>query len=874
MKLNKYFLIILFLTSIFHDLNAKELIISNESIRPKIALVLSGGGARGLSQIGILKGLEENNIKIDYIVGTSMGAIIGGLYSTGYSALELDSMFQKVNWERTLSLAKKDNRNGLFLDQKILNDRNLFSLKFENYKIVLPEAISSNNELYTLLQNMIWNAPYKSFGNFDNLKYKFRAIATDLVSGQPITLSSGSMIKSVQASATLPLWYTPVRIDSMKLVDGGLKSNIPIEEAKLFNPDLIFVINTVSPLMSYHELNNPLKIADQVVTILMKDFENTSSDYVDITFSPQLGDRHYIDYSDISELIIAGKKSFQKKKNELNKVLHSFDILRKDSLKKEIEVNIDFTNNYKKNSNIFFTGFNSEDSLKIIKMNNGNLIDFLIDSLNEKEEIINILYSDDIEIKKYNIDYNRLVIKSINNINYEELLKILKRENLKNLNSIKDRVNGYFYENNLNFAFIRSIETENNKITILIDEGKLNKIVIKDNSYSNYLVKRELFVKEGEYITPKDLNKSWLNCKNSNFFTTVDFELRKNINSGIDLLIDAPKMPSQNLLFGGRIDNERNSQVSIDLFRENIFNFGERQNIHLVGGNRNFKGLLSFEVPRIWNTFYNFKLSTYYSYYLNNEYSAIFNNENSSYNTSITDQIKEVRQGLSFSLGSQLEKLGLFYLKYRLERQAYGYKENESNYSIISTGTMGLIIDTENKTNFPTSGNYINIFFESNLFGEEESPFTKFYINYNTHLSLGNHIISPKIEFGYADRTLPDIETFSIGGQDKFYGYREDEKRGRQLLITGLQYQYKLPVTLLFDTYFTMRYDLGSVWGNPEIIKFSGLNHGLGAGVGIDTPLGPANFDIGQLFYFTNNSYQKLVKGPLLFYFSFGMNLD
>lgn len=853
---------------VFADINAKNLTITTEDIRPKIALVLSGGGARGISQIGVLKEFEKHNIKIDYVVGTSMGAIIGGLYSSGYTSNQIDSVFQKINWEQTLSLTNKNNRSGLFLDQKIIDDRNLFSLQFDNFDLILPEAISSNNELHKLLQKLLWEAKYKSYGDFNNLKYKFRAIATDLVTGNPVTLSSGSLIKSIQASATMPLWYAPIKIDTMKLVDGGLKSNIPIEEAKLFNPDIIIVVNTVSPLMKYEELNNPLKIADQVVSILMRDLSNKMQEYVDIIIQPNLNEIKNTDYANLNTLVDLGTQAFKKQQKQLNKLIEN----KKTTLKNQL-ISIHQSSFNTKYNSIKISGLSDNDSTFLAKNYQQNLIDLALINVSKTQKSISITNHKNTLNISSSIDEFIYNLKSVNNKEYPILKKLFEIKSPTTKPEIIELLQDYFKKNNLPFAYPRAISISNNKINILIDEGKLNKIIIPNKSLSQYQIKRELLINENQYITPKMLVKSWNNLKNSNFFNDIEFNLKQNDINGIDLLINATKKPTQNLSFGSRIDNERNSQINIEYSRENLFDFGERQTLQLFGGNRNFKGILSFEVPRIWNTFYNFKFSTYYSYSLFNNYTTKFDYNNKEFDSRTTSESANIKQGLNFSIGTQLEKKGLFYLKYKLERQTHYEIPQDHDYSIISTGTIGIIIDTKNKTNYPTTGSMINTYFESNLFGKKDNPFTKFYFNYASFFSISNHTLTPKIQFGYADKTLPEAEEFYIKGQNSFFGFRENEKRGSQILITSLEYQYHTPFNIFFDTYFKLRYDLGSVWGTPEIIKFSSLNHGIGLSLGIDTPIGPTDFSIGKAFYFID-SESFIFQGPLLFYFSIGMPLN
>ena len=278
-----------------------------EKQRPKIALVLSGGGARGISQIGVIEELEKAGITIDFIIGTSIGAVVGGLYSSGYTSSELDSIMLFTNWNNIFSLSSSQKRGDLFLDQKVINDRNLLTFRFNNFKFIVPEAISVGTQFHNFLQKLLWNSVYNCEQDFNKLKVPFRAVATDLVSGKSISLKNGNLAGAIRASATVPLRYAPVKLDSMVLVDGGLMANIPVEQAKEFKPDIIIAVNTTSPLFTKELLDIPWNLADQVVSILMRKFSSVSSNEADILIEPDIGLKSNSDFSEIDSLLEKGR---------------------------------------------------------------------------------------------------------------------------------------------------------------------------------------------------------------------------------------------------------------------------------------------------------------------------------------------------------------------------------------------------------------------------------------------------------------------------------------------------------------------------------------------------------------------------------------
>ena len=185
--------------------------------KPIIALALSGGGARGLAQIGVLKALEEGGIPIDLIIGTSMGSIVGGLYSAGYSIDELDSLAKTIDWNSLISLDRKTNRGELFVDQKITEDKAVLNLRLQGLKPIIPTSINDGQRLSNELNLLALQAPIHVEASFDNLFYKFRAVCTDLVTGEKVVLDKGPLSLAMRASSSVSFLLSPTNYDSLVL---------------------------------------------------------------------------------------------------------------------------------------------------------------------------------------------------------------------------------------------------------------------------------------------------------------------------------------------------------------------------------------------------------------------------------------------------------------------------------------------------------------------------------------------------------------------------------------------------------------------------------------------------------------------------------
>lgn len=228
--------------------------------KPKVGLVLSGGGAKGLAHIGVLKVLEEEGIEIDYIAGTSMGAIIGGLYASGYTASELDSIFRIVDAEALvrdyiprISKSFYEKRN---------DEIYALTLPFEKFKIGVPRAFSKGMYNYNLLSRLLAHVRYEK--DFSKLKIPFLCIATDIETGEKVVLKGGSLPQAILASGAFPSLYSPVEIDGKLLIDGGVVNNYPIEELREMGAEFVIGVDVQDGLKTRDQIQGAPDLLLQV----------------------------------------------------------------------------------------------------------------------------------------------------------------------------------------------------------------------------------------------------------------------------------------------------------------------------------------------------------------------------------------------------------------------------------------------------------------------------------------------------------------------------------------------------------------------------------------------------------------------------------
>lgn len=277
--------------------------------RPRVGLVLSGGGARGAAHVGVLKVLEAERIPIDAVAGTSMGAVVGGLYASGMTAREIETLTLSAEWReafrepgprRDLSFRRKAE------DQNFLVD---LPLGLESGEFRLPKSLLSGQRLTQLLRRL--TDPVSTVRDFDRLPTRFRAMATDLETGDAVELRSGDLVTALRASLAAPAVFAPVEIDGRLLVDGGLANNLPVDAARAMGVDVLIVVDVGFPLRKREALESVPSISNQMLAILIRrgsDAQLRALAPADVLLQPQLGEASSFDFEIVPRAAAAGEQ--------------------------------------------------------------------------------------------------------------------------------------------------------------------------------------------------------------------------------------------------------------------------------------------------------------------------------------------------------------------------------------------------------------------------------------------------------------------------------------------------------------------------------------------------------------------------------------
>lgn len=278
--------------------------------RPKVGLVLGGGGARGSAHVGVLKVLERMQIPIDCIAGNSMGAIVGGLYASGLSPEEIEREMVSMDWDDVLD--DKPQRPDQQFRRKRDDDNYLVKkyVGYENGKLELPLGYIQGQKFDLELARLTRHV--SGVLTFDELPIPFRAVATDIETGEALVLDSGNLARSIRASMAVPGAFDAVEIEGRLLVDGLVSNNVPIDVARAMGADIVIVVDVGTPLMKRAEINSALKVIGQISNILsarnVEEQLRTLTER-DVYIQPDLGDITTSDFKRAADAIAVGEKA-------------------------------------------------------------------------------------------------------------------------------------------------------------------------------------------------------------------------------------------------------------------------------------------------------------------------------------------------------------------------------------------------------------------------------------------------------------------------------------------------------------------------------------------------------------------------------------
>ncbi len=850
--------------------------------RKTLGLALSGGGSRGIAHIGVLKALEDKGVPIDYIVGTSMGAIIGGLYSAGYSSTDLEKLIKNLSWSDLTALQEINKRQNLFLEQKRVRDRASLTLQFDGLNLVIPKSLSAAQELTQTLDKLALSAPYHHKKSFDELPVSFRAVATDLVSGKREVLSRGSLSAAMRASASVPLLFLPVDIEGKQLVDGGLVSNIAIDVLDEQSPDACVAVNTLGVLYQQKsDVDLPWKVADQIMGIMMQEQNQEQLRKAQVVIKPNIGNRESSDFRNLSPLIAAG---------------YHAGLEFADSLLKLIDV--------EQANDIDISGYEQElispiplPECVLTSLRSGTKVKATLKEALNYDFFTDAFAEVDTLQKKVRYLFKPVpsvsVVKVIskNEPNFIRFITPTNTAQPMTNRAGRDIVERLVHELKQTFPLLRldTCAVDSDTLHITIDEGRLSEIRYE---LSRGWTSRRVIDKEVEFdtlspLTLANVERTVSGLYNTGIFNRVSVwteqaadsnKMAKNV-----LTIKMHEKFSEQLRIGLRVDDIYAAQLLLDFRNENFLGTATELGGWITVADRISSAQVEYHAHRLWDTYFTFFTKAFYQHRKIFATDIRFSRPLFSASRNEFAEYGQQHYGITAALGRQIYRDGNIFFEWTHQNAMLfdndGIAPNQ-RLSLTSLKTH-FTIDTRDNPFSPSKGNYTEIYFDfyPEFLGNAFS-FSKFLLSHQETQRFGESVRGRwRLSLGFADNLTPFTEQFSLGGigasfSIPFYGFRFDDFRGRQVIVAGYDVEFSLPFQLVTPTTISLHYNLGNIWTQSSRIALREFTHGVGTELILKTPLGAARLAIAKAFRLGLPTEPSPIKfAPTVYYFVFGYEL-
>lgn len=817
-----------------------------EIVHPKIGLALSGG-VRGLAHIGVLKALVKAGIPIDAIVGTSLGSVVGGLYAAGYSPQEIEGLVSQLDWNSLFEDTPQ--RSSLFIGQKTGLPKSIIQMRFNRSGFLLPSALSTGQKLSNLLSGLTLQADLSSNSNFNNLNIPFRAVATDIVTGQKVVISEGNLSEAIRASMAVPLVLSPVNKGELRLVDGGLSDNMPVDVTRDMGMDFVIAVDVTGHMRSPENIKSPIQMMDQVTTIMMAHSVEEQLRFADFVIRPDLPDNVSMKYKAMKDLITLGETTTEKNIPALMKKLDT--LYEKASQDTEEVFNVSAIK-IEGNHNIHI-----DEILRIADISTGKPLRSP-SILNAMKRIYQTGYFSNLSVAiESNLSSSVLVfevsenpilkgVKLIGNTVFpsDTLLTKVRRSFGKVINLYKGQqdlalIVEHYRQNGFVLARIVNVGFDHNTgiSAIYLDEGRIEGIDVEGNSKTmRNVILREFPLKPGDVFNLTQTDKGVDNIYAAGLFETVGLEVRK-ATKGPTLILKVKEHQGLLARIGLRFDLEYKSEAFAEILNDNVFGTGADFSIFAKVGDRYRMYKLDYKDNRIFDSYLTYDLHIRRAF----EKRLIYEDGEE------IDEFQDGREGAQLSLGEQIYRMGVVTVGLKAENisvESDTIGPFSSSKIKLRSLNINSVLDNLDRYPFPRTGRQQVISLEtaSASFGGTQS-YTKFLFAGDYYKTLKKkHTFRYRLVWGAADLTLPLVEGFRLGGEKNLIGYKEDEFLGRQLFGGSLEYRLWIPKYF----YGSLRYDFGNVWVNTQKIKLTDVHHSLGLILAFDTPAGPVALSYGR----------------------------
>ncbi len=830
----------------------------NRPGQPRIALALSGGGARGLAQIGVLRALEDAGITIDIVCGVSMGAIIGGLYASGLSPDSIESLTRHVRWEELLRNSPP--RAQLLLSQKEKEANWFLSIPMRDFRPQWPTGATSGQLLYNFLTKLTQGATYRSEADFDRLPLRYRAVATDLVSGRAVVFDHGEIGFAMRAAMAFPLAVAPLRRDSLMLADGGLVDPLPVELAASLSKYPVVAVNTATGLARAENLTDPYAVANQATTVMTTPILKHSLEIADYVCTPDVVGIANFDFSAADSLIAAGYAAGQKVAEQILAAYNpassdtdsaaagpALPVILSDDLSIDdcppgildlVESGLPVTlpQAHLRLEEAIASGWWQEASLEHGKQAGTHAGVWKLSA--KRPPVLQEIRFGDLHV------FSDSALVSVMD------LPTGVRHDRWAIAAALNRIIAYYARHDYSLTAIADASVDDEGVlSVTVDEALLSRADVTGNTtVKGWVILRNFPLKPGAPYNARLVERGLNDLQASGLFEQVTTEV-EHTPKGPRLHLTVTEKSTDAIRLGLRHDLEYQTDVFAEWASINLLGLGNELVIHAQHAPRRDWFFVRARADRVFRTYLTSALSIYRHRHERHFY--LHHHQNGSFTTD--------RFGFEFFVGQHITRKAQMALTLNVEdlklERSLDSTRTKSNFSRLA---LSVRADNLDNVYFPTRGRLLSaqLQWADDFFGGE--------VIYRAFDGEAMWVVSPTdlltlqstARFATAERRLPVYERFSLGGLHSFMGLNDDELLGDKLVLGSVLARYQFYTR----SYLAARLDVGTVWDHSAQIDFiSDLRVGIGGGVMFDTPLGPLIIMGGV----SEDNYSK-------FYFSWG----
>lgn len=826
-------------------------------VGPRVGVALSGGGSRGMVHIGTLMALEEAGLRPAFVAGTSSGAVIGGLYASGYTPAELEALVAQVDWRELFTDSPE--RANLFLAQKDERVSYTIQVRFHGLTPILPTSYITGQRVSALIADLAFKGDYRASGDFDALPVKFRAVSTDLLSGEQVVLASGNLSEAMMASSAIPVLVSAIPREGRLLVDGGLVDAIPVDIVKTMGADIIVASDVSAALRPASRLGNPLEVIDQVSSIMMRGSNARSLAEADLVVAPELPGHLSSDFRGIDSLVAVGYRAAKKAiaqwegRPQARHLVRLAGVHEGDGPAMRI-TGFEVAGGTLRQQQRARTLVRREllgrsvdrvglaASARRMLEEDGTLADLTLRAIagrgeaaeSEIETTLSAQLKSRPPLREIRIEGARIYEPA----ELREALTSATGEPVDRIATASDvtALERYYRDRGYPMAVVRSVDFDpiTGVLTFRLDEGIVEAIRVEGlERTKEVVIVRELPFRVGEPFGDYSVQQIIEDIYSTGLFERVMLEPARAAGGGLELVVRVQERPRHLARIGLHYLEEQKTEAFVEYQNDNFLGLAGKLSVRALTGSRRTELGFVTRLDRLFRTFLTYQIQAGY-----------FKEEIHTFEGSLmTGTYEERGWRLIGAVGQQVRRFGQ--VRFALKAEDLEASSIEGNsFADVSHRIRGFelrsVVDTLDRIPFPNRGVRHEFWYETSSDAlDGDVSYVRMSLSLETFITLGRHTFHPRLLFATADNTLPLVRWFRLGGIDSFYGFQRDQLRGRQILLLSGEYRFRIPWGPVAPLHLSLRYDWGGAWPDAQAFELADMTSGAGIKISIDSPLGP-----------------------------------